>query len=373
MDFMDYVEEDSLLDYIRSSLDEYGELPSGFSLDLHVNGLRKLESETEGDFDYFLPDGLIDGNIFLEMDYSDEIPEPLCRALMLASDEKYVEAAEAASDYLCGNEPRRMIQYVNGLYSWVESGEALLKGQCIYNLAYNILRQDNEIEMVKFGLFIMTFLDASARPEAVEMINMFSRSDEFTLFCTWAMKEWPERNERIFDMVRHVKGWGRITALSSLDSEKEEIRRWLVTDGWKTSISREDAVLTIIHAIDASEFLGGESPSDPYMFQNITSMLEILLHSEEGDDYCGMDEMEDPWPLCMAWLSECSRQFRTLRVYETAAKITRYAYRRAGEGEAVELKKRGTDFLFTAECRDTLEAALKEGKGKALAEFLGFK
>ena len=96
MDFMDYVEEDSLLDYIRSSLDEYGELPSGFSLDLHVNGLRKLESETEGDFDYFLPDGLIDGNIFLEMDYSDEIPEPLCRALMLASDEKYVEAAEAA-------------------------------------------------------------------------------------------------------------------------------------------------------------------------------------------------------------------------------------------------------------------------------------
>lgn len=371
MDFMDYVEEDSLLYYIRSHLNEYGELPADFSLDYHVNGARKLESETEGDFDYFLPDGLIDGNIFLEMDYSDEIPEPLCRSLMLASEENYVEAAEAAADYLSGSEPRRMIQYVNGLYSWVESGEADLKGQCIYNLAYNILRQDNEIEMVKFALFIMTFLDASARPEAVDMINLFSRSDEFTLFCTWAMKEWPNRNERTFDMLRHVKGWGRITGLSSLSPETEEIRRWLVTDGWKTSLSREDAVLTVVHAIDVEEFLGGKNPADSYIFKNITAMLKVLLHSEEGDDYCGMDQMENPWPLCTAWLSECSRQFRNLEIYETAAKITRYAYRRAGEKEALELKKKGTDFLFTAECRDTLKAALKEGKGQKLAEFLG--
>ena len=373
MDFMDYVEEDSLLYYIRSHLDEYGELPADFSLDLHVNGLRKLESETAGYFDFFLPDGLIDGNIFLEMDYSDEIPEPLCRALMLASDEKYVEAAEAASDYLCGNEPRRMIQYVNGLYSWVESGEALLKGQCIYNLAYNILRQDNEVEMVKFGLFIMTFLDASARPEAVEMIDTLSKCDEFTLFCTWALKEWPHRNERTFDMLRHVKGWGRIAGLSSLSPETEEIRRWMVNDGWKTSLSREDAVLTIVHAISVEEFLGGENPTDSYIFKNITAMLKILLQTEEGDDYCGMDQMENPWPLAAAWLKECERQFRNLEIYETAARITRYAYRRAGEKEAVELKKMGTDFLFTAECRDTLEAALKEGKGQELAGFLGFK
>lgn len=373
MDFMDYVEEDSLLYYIRSSLDEYGELPSDFSLDLHVNGLRKLESETDGDFDYFLPDGLIDGNIFIEMDYSDEIPEPLCRALMLASDENYVEAAEAAADYLSGNEPRRMIRYVNGLYSWVESGEVPLKGQCIYNLAYNILRQDNETEMVKFALFIMTFLDASARPEAVEMIDIFSRCDEFTLFCTWAMKEWPKRNERTFEMLRHVKGWGRICGLSSLEPATEEIRRWLVTDGWKTTLSREDAVLTVVHAIDVEEFLGGEKPANSYIFKNITAMLKVLLQTEEGDDYCGMDQMENPWPLCTEWIRECERQFRNLETYEIAAGITRFAYRRTGENEMLELKQRGTDFLFTAECRDTLEAALKEGKGQELAEFLGFK
>lgn len=377
MDLMEYVTEESILNLIRSRLDEKDELPEDFSLDRHVNGAKEVDHPSLGRISFHLADGMEDGFILQEGPNPEDSDDPLREALLLANQEKYAEAAKGARDFLCGKNffskdtPRRMIDYADELEAWMDGPDVILDGPRVYTLSFNLLRSETHVEMVKFALLLLSILNTGWREECAQIVRILSRCNEFTWFCGRAAENWPDRNERIFDMVRHVHGWGRINTLPLLKPETEEIRKWLLTEGWQTEFPNSEGILSVLQAFDTPENLFQKTTYDDSMFKGFTAMMNGLLHEE--DDSCGMDRIALPLPLAEGYLTECGRHPKDLETYEVMAGLFSYLHVRTEGKVPDEMKQHFESLLVTPECRDTVLAAQKEGKGAALARFMGLE
>lgn len=140
--------------------------------------------------------------------------------------------------------------------------------------------------VVKYGLYLMTLGEVDVNKNII--LNL-AKHDEFTVHAIRAaLLSEKDPNEMIFDIAKHVDGWGKISAVEYLSPDTEEIRDWLLRYGCANNIM--DNYLALICA-DRGQLLEAlrADEIDDSLFAGAGVILKALIEdtgpAESIDDY----------------------------------------------------------------------------------------
>ncbi len=248
---MDISRQMSLYDHILKAMKD-GMLEDDFSL-----------PETEGDQEVSFADGAIDGITVYHMS-----PRPLdesgaglmAEALQAAGEGRFREADAAFAKL---GSSFRAISIIDDLQRYILDHTQVLPAENVYRTALYLIFHSADRESVKFGLSMLELFrtDDEAVKEAVRRIGA---SDEFTIFSVWNMLRWEDGNSEIFDLIRKVRGWGRIHALERLEPETPQIRRWMLFHGIDNDVMPAYSALTVWEKADIPALMERQLTKDEY-------------------------------------------------------------------------------------------------------------
>jgi hypothetical protein len=128
--------------------------------------------------------------------------------------------------------------------------------------------------VVKYGLYLMTLGEVDVNKEII--INL-SKHDEFTVHAIRAaLLCAKEPNEIIFDIAKHVDGWGKISAVEYLSPGTDEIREWLLRYGCANNIMDNYLALICAEKGQLLESLRADEIDDP-LFSGTGIILKALI------------------------------------------------------------------------------------------------
>ena len=100
--------------------------------------------------------------------------------------------------------------------------------------AGQFLHKATHREPVKLALAILGV--SYLNDEELSLYSLFGLADEFANYVAVALKR-NERNDIICQLIKKVKGWGRIQYLNFLEVKDEQTREWLLFEGYKCDIN----------------------------------------------------------------------------------------------------------------------------------------
>ncbi len=116
-----------------------------------------------------------------------------------------------------------------------------------------------------------------------------SYCNEFTWFCLPIIRKWDGGNDLIFEIAKHVYGWGRVHACGFQEPETGEIKQWFLTEGVDNGVMPPYTALVAWNKSDAASLL--DSRLTQKGFTCISRIMAALL--DEGP--CrGISLVEEP-------------------------------------------------------------------------------
>lgn len=200
--------EQSLYSAIRTAIQPDGSLPSDFCV------RRKAEKNKIS-----FADGAIDGIAIYHMGHGEPDIQPLCEIVMLIAAAKFPEAEEKLIEYFSASEYGTMLPLIDGLQEWIIRNRDDIDPNNVYQFVLKTLKDTPHIECLKFALSVLELLDDGSNDETREIVETLVASDEFTLYCLFIMRHWPDANDVIFKTAKKVRGWGRVHAVEQLSPE----------------------------------------------------------------------------------------------------------------------------------------------------------
>ncbi|MCR4688384.1 MAG: hypothetical protein K5745_02425 [Saccharofermentans sp.] len=224
-------------------------------------------------------DGAYDGIL----SYHSEITEPdektksaILAVLKKASTGNYDKANEM---YLAIGKPT--LTLIDGIQDIIYDNQQSLNENKIYGYALSLILESSEIELVKLGLSILEIFDIDDDEDVKALVSIIGMSDEFSLFSVFNMRKWSDADESIFDLITSVTGWGRIHGIHFLsDNPSDEIKRWLLTDGWKNSVMTEYSSLDIFTKSGAIDLLQNEDKLEPEILRGIAETVKATQNAK---------------------------------------------------------------------------------------------
>ena len=133
---------------------------------------------------------------------------------------------------------------VGAIHDYIMERQEDLDPNIMVSRALNIMEGAHDLEAIKFALAISALVDLSVDKHAVEVVRNLSRYDEFTVFCIYNFLAWQEMSpeKEILDAAKHVTGWGRVHAVSSLDMVRNvegvsnETKDWVFVHGVENGV-----------------------------------------------------------------------------------------------------------------------------------------
>lgn len=102
------------------------------------------------------------------------------------------------------------------------------------NTALEIIHRTDKREVLKMGIAL---LGESGKEEDADILKVLGSHEEFALYAVVAAKNiLKDANSFILELLEHLNGWGKISAVYELDYDKEESRFYVLTKGCKNSI-----------------------------------------------------------------------------------------------------------------------------------------
>ena len=362
-------------------------MPEGFS----------LPAEAEGEAGGLRwADGAADGVYIYHMQHS-----PLEAGEM----QEAIEAVRLASGYDVENADRAFetftakhntISFADQLLGWIMEHAAELDAGSIYRYGIHLMIESPYREMVKLGLILMELFDTNVEVLG-DVVRSLGLSDEFTLYSVLNLQRWPNGSEEIFDLIRRVRGWGRIHALEHLEPETKEIQDWILKEGMDNEVMEAYSALTAFQKGAAEVRLRlGASPEE---LKSIGKILNVLLEEGPVEGISGLSNAEEI--LClflrqlkpeMLGLEEC--RLAQQLYYYTAGRLqameknadnttdrtpeegNELPAENGAEAEAVknalaEASRLAVELLRAPETEKLVREALQEGRGVELAAALG--
>ena len=96
-----------------------------------------------------------------------------------------------------------------------------------------IIRKSKDIELIKFALMMLRDDANYLNVEERKLIKTLALCDEFTLYASIVIDQWPRAREEFFELAKLLNGWGRIIVLPKLDLLDKAVSEWLLAEGWK--------------------------------------------------------------------------------------------------------------------------------------------
>lgn len=325
-----------------------GELPENFSLPKKVEKgmLPFVDGAMDGITVYHMGAGSLEGEDRNEM----------AALIHLISDGKTTEADRALSDFA---KKHSAISVIDDWQSYVIENRDNLNAANVYRYSVNKLLHSSEVNEVKYGMIsleLYTLQDEKVK----DAIRTLGLSDEFTLFSIFIMLKWESANDEIFQLAKHVHGWGRIHAIDRLKPSTREISNWLLHEGVNNNILPEYSALTCFEKADVRGRLQKDLSHEE--FADIGNILVSMLSEGpcQGISAVGDGVLEEYMQLAKRQtldFSDCQRVLAFFR-YGT-------------ENDNSTLQEQCEKLLHSEECRKLVMQELQRGEGLDLAVFLG--
>lgn len=158
----------------------------------------------------------------------------------------------------------------------------------LYELAGSFVTEATDREPVKFGLAVLGLYD---NPDHVELFLTLGRHDEFTLYCAVALTNSSDDPEvALWELAQSVDGWGKIHVVERLaETERPEIKQWLLRQGYRNSIMYEYLAYTCATAGGLMVALS-EDEVDPELLTSAGEIIQALFNGGPAED---IDSYED--------------------------------------------------------------------------------
>lgn len=175
-------------------------------------------------------DGAIDGiSLFHSpaIQVDDELLSQIRQAIDYVSNYNYEEAGKI----FCALEDRyRLIKVLEPILQDIVARQDSLDMGNLFQYAMETILFSDEIALVKAGLILFSiFYPCSDAMK--KYIRTLALSNEFTLYAAYCILKWENAEEELFDLIKKVKGWGRIHLVRMLEAESGEIKDWILYNG----------------------------------------------------------------------------------------------------------------------------------------------
>ena len=235
----------SIFELIKTSIQTNGELPKDFKLP---------PKDPDG-----IPwaDGAMDGVFLYHNNTNEENIETLKNIVFQISKGKFKEAQNNLDhlDFL-------MVSSRTSLLNWIIQESEKINANNLYEFTISQLKTSKNKESIKFSLAVLLLMGVEKDVKAMEIIKTLALSDEFTLFCLDIIARLENSNEEIFEIVKKVKGWGRVHSIAYLEATDDEIKDWLLEEGCHNEIDSAYTALTCAKKINLLEILNEENISN---------------------------------------------------------------------------------------------------------------
>ena len=338
----------SIFELIKTSIQPNGELPEDFKLPpKDPNGVPWA-------------DGAMDGVYIYHTVVNEEDIEPLKNIIFQISEGKFEEAQNNLE-----NLDFFMVSRRDPLLNWIiqEQKQININNLCEFTISQ--LSTSKNIEVIKFCLCVLEIINLETEKDTIEKVKILALSDEFTLYCLNILKNLENSNEEIFEIAKKVKGWGRIYSVKYLKVTNDEIKEWLLEEGFLNYINPAYTAYTCAKKINLIEILNDGKISNK-KFNDISYLMNALL---DESAITGMSALEDRELLIERYLEKAKTLASTEEDYY--AVITLKEYIKNNKEINNELIKICDEILNSENTRNNVKELLKEGYGYNIAKYLG--
>lgn len=187
----------------------------------------------------------------------------------------------------------------------------------IYKIAKMFLTEASHREPVKWAIAFIGLLNMSE--EDIELIALFGLSEEFTKFVAVALYR-NDQNELIFDLAKKVHGWGRVTYIDYLQASHAGIQKWLLLEGYKSSIGINHTSYECVIKGNLLEYIQTHGWND----ELYVATGDLLLGMIDDGPGNGIADYEDAKAVIKAFIEEGQTRCRTLEQFWVLIKIFFY-------------------------------------------------
>ena len=338
----------SIFELIKTSIQNNGELPEDFKLPpKDPNGVPWA-------------DGAMDGVYIYHTVGNEEDIEPLKNIIFQISEGKFEEAQNNLE-----NLDFFMVSRRDPLLNWIiqEQKQININNLCEFTISQ--LSTSKNIEVIKFCLCVLEIINLETEKDTIEKVKILALSDEFTLYCLNILKNLENSNEEIFEIAKKVKGWGRIYSVKYLKVTNDEIKEWLLEEGYLNYINPAYTAYTCAKKINLIEILNEEQISSK-KFNDISYLMNALLDEEA---ITGISALENRELLIEKYLEKAKTLSSTEEAYEVVRLIKEYVE----DNEEIDKKfiKICDEILNSEKTKNKITELIKDGTGYDIAKYLG--
>ena len=338
----------SIYELIKNSIQANGELPEDFKL---------LPKDPNG-----VPwaDGALDGVYIYHTVVNEEDIEPLKNIIFQISEGKFEEAQNNLE-----NLDFFMVSRRDPLLNWIIQEQKQINIDNLCEFTISQLSTSKNIEVIKFCLCVLEIIKLETEKDTIEKVKILALSDEFTLYCLNILKNLKNSNEEIFEIAKKVKGWGRIYSVKYLKVTNDEIKEWLLEEGYLNYINPAYTAYTCAKKINLIEILNEEQISSK-KFNDISYLMNALLDEEA---ITGISALENRELLIEKYLEKAKTLSSTEEAYEVVRLIKEYVE----DNEEIDKKfiKICDEILNSEKTRNRIKEFMEEGYGYNIAKYLG--
>ena len=338
----------SIFELIKTSIQPNGELPEDFKLPpKDPNGVPWA-------------DGAMDGVYIYHTVVNEEDIEPLKNIIFQISEGKFEEAQNNLE-----NLDFFMVSRRDPLLNWIIQEQKQINIDNLCEFAISQLSTSKNIEVIKFCLCVLEIIKLETEKDTIEKVKILALSDEFTLYCLNILKNLKNSNEEIFEIAKKVKGWGRIYSVKYLKVTNDEIKEWLLEEGFLNYINPAYTAYTCAKKINLIEILNEEQISSK-KFNDISYLMNALLDEEA---ITGISALENRELLIEKYLEKAKTLSSTEEAYEVVRLIKEYVE----DNEEIDKKfiKICDEILNSEKTRNRIKEFMEEGYGYNIAKYLG--
>jgi len=263
------------------------------------------------------------------------------------------------------------------------AGNALPLEPYLFDFACKLATKTNNRNAVKFGIAI---LGLCRNQKPLKDIKTLGLHDEFTVFSTVAILNLSSTiiND-LWELAQKVDGWGKIQLVERLAPMdlNDEIRDWLVLEGYKNSIMYEYLALTCATNGKLNQKLNTETISDTLF----TAASEIIIALLDEGPVAGISEYQDAEETIKNFIRHSQSRNLTVQDYVTLDRIKEYLETATDDNDVAkswdqnELSNSIIDvhtLLNSKDWTNDLEVALKSTgnleywSGRQVAKKIGF-
>ena len=184
---------------------------------------------------------------------------------------------------------RRTIEFAGYLSDLVEENASMINPIHAYSYGKHLVALAKDKELVKIGLALHHKTPEDRLKGFRQIITDLAYCNEFTWFCLPIIQKWDDGNDLIFEIAKHIYGWGRVHACAFLEPETWEIRQWFLREGVDNGVMPPYTALEAWNKSDAASLLDCRLTQKDFTF--ISRIMAALL--DEGP--CrGISLVEDP-------------------------------------------------------------------------------